>query len=278
MSNQNNKIIIISISLLFLVVVLSALFVCSSSGCQIGVKQPGNNSPRNMQMDKPMGMPAGKEMDKPKGIILVNGEGMASDKPNIVSIRVDIRAESESAEEATRVVAGDFDRLVKSLGRKNIGKNDIVSNNFDLGPVYYYPREGPPVISGYRATHSVTITKQANPDDIGKEAGEIIDVITDTGINDISLVQFLLDEKTANELKKLALENAVENAKDKAGTLAKASDVELGEVVAVSESAQFSIAEPRYAMMERADVMMSTELVAGNYDVTASVQVKFRIV
>ena len=74
MSNQNNKIIIISISLLFLVVILSALFVCSSSGCQIGVKQPGNNAPRNMQMDKPMGMPAGKEMDKPKGIILVNGE------------------------------------------------------------------------------------------------------------------------------------------------------------------------------------------------------------
>ena len=31
-------------------------------------------------------------------------------------------------------------------------------------------------------------------------------------------------------------------------------------------------------MMERADVMMSTELVAGNYDVTASVQVKFRII
>ena len=275
MSNQNNKIIIISISLLFLVVVLSALFVCNSSGCQIGVDQSSNNALREIrgeQMGKAM------PMDKPKGIITVNGEGIASDKPNIISLRVDIRAESNSAEEATRIAANNFDNLVDSLGRKNIGKNDIVSSNFDLGPVYYYPRDGPPEISGYRVIHTITITKQTDPDKIGKEAGEIIDVITDAGINDVSSVQFLLDEKTVNELKKLALESAVENAKEKAAVLAKASDVKIGAVVSVSESAQFSIAEPRFGMIERADAMMPTEFVAGDYDVTANVQVKFKII
>ena len=274
-SPNSTKIIIISISLLLLIVSLAALFVCSSSGCQIGVDQSSNNALREIrgeQMGKAM------PMDKPKGIITVNGEGIASNKPNIISLRVDIRAESNSAEEATRIAANNFDNLVDSLGRKNIGKNDIVSSNFDLGPVYYYPRDGPPEISGYRVIHTVTITKQTDPDKIGKEAGEIIDVITDAGINDVSSVQFLLDEKTVNELKKLALESAVENAKEKAAVLAKASDVKIGAVVSVSESAQFSIAEPRFGMIERADAMMPTEFVAGDYDVTASVQVKFRIV
>lgn len=281
MSNQNNKIIIISISLLFLVVVLSALFVCSSSGCQIGIDQSRSDALKNMrgeQMKKAMDKPMGKAMDRPKGIITVNGEGIASDKPNIISLRVDIRAESNSAEEATRIAANNFDNLVDSLGRKNIGKNDIVSSNFDLGPVYYYPRDGPPEISGYRVIHTVTITKQTDPDKIGKEAGEIIDVITDAGINDVSSVQFLLDDETIDKLKKLALENAVENAKEKAAVLAKASDVKIGAVVSVSESAQFSIAEPRFGMVERADAMMSTEFVAGDYDVTANVQVKFKII
>ena len=69
-----------------------------------------------------------------------------------------------------------------------------------------------------------------------------------------------------------------ENAKEKAAVLAKASDVKIGAVVSVSESAQFSIAEPRFGMIERADAMMPTEFVAGDYDVTASVQVKFKII
>lgn len=275
-SQDINKIIVLGIGV-FLVVSLTALYVCNTSGCQIGGEETRSNISQNIIRDKNTES-IGKQIDKSMGVIVVNGEGTASNKPNIINIRVDIRAESKSAEEATSIVAKNFDILVESLSKENIRKNDIVSNNFDLGPIYYYPRDGPPEISGYRAIHSVTITKQTNPDDIGKEAGEIIDRITDAGINDVSLVQFLLDEATVKELKKLALENAVENAKEKASTLAKASDVELGSVLAISESAQFSIAEPRFAMIERADAMMSTELVAGNYDVTANVEVKFRIV
>lgn len=275
-SQDINKIIVLGIGV-FLLVSLTALYVCNASGCQIGGEETRSNISQNIIRDKNTES-IGKQIDKPMGVIVVNGEGTASDKPNIISIRVDIRAESKSAEEATSIVAKNFDILVESLSKENIRKNDIVSNNFDLGPIYYYPRDGPPEISGYRAIHSVTITKQTNPDDIGKEAGEIIDRITDAGINDVSLVQFLLDEATVKELKKLALENAVENAKEKASTLAKASDVELGSVLAISESAQFSIAEPRFAMIERADAMMSTELVAGNYYITANVEVKFRIV
>ena len=39
-----------------------------------------------------------------------------------------------------------------------------------------------------------------------------------------------------------------------------------------------SIVSAQPSEIEMADAMMSTELVAGNYDVTASVMVKFRIV
>ena len=171
-SPNSTKIIIIAISLLFLVVVLSAIFVCDSSGpinnkkilCQIGADESRSNAWQNMR-----GKHMGKAMDRPKGIITVNGEGIASDRPNIISLRVDIRAESNSAEEATRIAANNFDNLVDSLGRKNIGKKDIVSSNFDLGPVYYYPRDGPPEISGYRVIHTVTITKQTDPDRIGNQ-------------------------------------------------------------------------------------------------------------
>ena len=46
------------------------------------VEMPGENK---------MGKPMEKWDDKPKGIIAVNGEGIASDKPNIINIRVDIR-------------------------------------------------------------------------------------------------------------------------------------------------------------------------------------------
>ena len=155
----------------------------------IGALQVG---PRSMDFnDRRVGMPGENKMeksvDKPKGIIAVNGEGIASDKPNIISIRVDIRGESRSAEEATKIAANNFDRLVDSLSKEGIRKENIVSNNFDLGPVYNYQREGPPEIVGYRVIHSVTVTKQTNPDDIGKEAGEIIDTITKAGIN-LSLI------------------------------------------------------------------------------------------
>ena len=259
------------------VIILATILIIGA--IQVGPGSMDFNDRRvGMPGENKMGKPMEKWDDKPKGIIAVNGEGIASDKPNIISIRVDIRGESKSAEEATRIAANNFDRLVDSLSKEGIRKENIVSNNFDLGPVYNYQREGPPEIVGYRVIHSVTVTKQTNPEDIGKEAGEIIDTITKAGINDVSMVQFLLDEEKMNELKNIALENAVENAKEKAGTLAKASDVRLGEIVAVAENAQYSVAEPRFARIEMADAMMSTELVAGNYDVTASVMVKFRIV
>ena len=148
------------------VIILATILIIGA--IQVGPGSMDFNDRRvGMPGENKMGKPMEKWDDKPKGIIAVNGEGIASDKPNIISIRVDIRGESKSAEEATRIAANNFDRLVDSLSKEGIRKENIVSNNFDLGPVYNYQREGPPEIVGYRVIHSVTVTKQTNPDDIG---------------------------------------------------------------------------------------------------------------
>lgn len=153
-----------------------------------------------------------------------------------------VKALSENTEKMNAVIA-----FVKS---EEVADKDIKTTGFNIYPRYEWYEKGtcfPPCPSGRRVLvgYEVRQTLQVKIRDMAK-IGVIVQGATDQGANQVSNLQFTIDDE--DELKKQAREQAIDEAKSKAETLAAQLEVRLGKVVQFTESGVF----PRYYAMEEA--------------------------
>jgi uncharacterized protein YggE len=97
-----------------------------------------------------------------------------------------------------------------------IATRDVATQSISVYPKYSYPANGTPVLSGYRATQSFSITVRA-----ATTAGTVVDAIVNASGDNVQIngaSPFFLDNDKAAEI---AREFAVERAKAKALSYAK---------------------------------------------------------
>jgi uncharacterized protein len=176
------------------------------------------------------------------GVISMDGEGSVRVRPDTARIRVGVVSEAASPSEvaqqnATRMSAV-VDAIKKAVGEPALssGSVEIRTDAVTLTPIYAAHQDTQrrhPMVSGYRANNRVQITvrdlDQRNPGFLGA----IIEQANKVGANEISGPEFIV----FNDAKPLveARVNAIEDARTKAETYAKALNVRLGRVVAVTE-------------------------------------------
>jgi hypothetical protein len=127
-----------------------------------------------------------------------------------------------------------------------------------------------PVLSGYRATQSFSITVRA-----ATTAGAVVDSIVNAGGDNVQLngaSPFVLNNDKAIET---ARENAVKRAKAKAVSYAKLLGVKLGRVVYLNEDSSPS-GYPVYGMASKVEDS-ATEIDLGEQKVTVSVTVRWAL-
>jgi uncharacterized protein len=162
------------------------------------------------------------------GGITVVGQGEAFGQPDQAEVQVGVETFAESVSQATEQNEAAIQAVMAALAEQGIAAEDIKTTNYSLWAEQIYGERGPEGIAGYRVTNQVNVTIH----DINK-VGDVLAAVTEAGANSIYGIHFTVADPAALEAEARAM--AIANARERAEALASLSDVELGEVIAISE-------------------------------------------
>ncbi len=162
------------------------------------------------------------------GLFQAEGTGTAAGIPNIAKISFGVTKNAQIVKDAQNQVNSNIDTILKSLKSLGLEDKDIKTTNYSIYPNY----SGEIVqISGFTASQTIDLTiKKIDA------VNQVVDAITTNGGNIIEQVYFDFDDNTKKKLEDEARKEAVNNAKEKAQSLANASGISLGRIVNVDEA------------------------------------------
>ena len=139
--------------------------------------------------------------------VTVSASGTVSATPDEATIASGVTSEAKTAREALSKNSEAMKKVIAELKGKGIEPKDIQTTQFNIEPVYVYPKEGqPPVLNGYRA-HNMVSVKVRNLDKLG----EVLDQLVTAGSNqmngitfDVSKAETLEDETYRYVIRKVA--------------------------------------------------------------------------
>lgn len=208
------------------------------------------------------------------GGITVNGQGKISLKPNIAIANIGVDITTVSLTDATTQANSEMTAVIDKLKSMGIDEKDIQTTNYNLYPITQQgPKpdgSGTPGITGYRVSNQVRVTIRKIAD-----LGKVLDAAVGAGANNIYGVSFAVDDLTPYQQQARAA--AIKDAQDKATQLAKAANIQLGSVIAISEGTQvpspIRVASTAFATSGASDVPVQT----GEMQITVDVNVRFGI-
>lgn len=165
-----------------------------------------------------------------RDLLVVRAEGKVSTRPDVANINFGFKTETEK--EATVAIqkgSEQMNQIIGALKKWGIEDRDIKTTSYNLITIYEYPENtGKEVLSGYQLNQTVKI-KVRNINKIG----EVIKEAYSAGANQIGGIGFSLENK--EELKKIALEDGIKNAKVKAKEISKSTGIRLGKIINMYE-------------------------------------------
>jgi uncharacterized protein YggE len=202
-------------------------------------------------------------------VLDVSAEGRTTRVPDVATIRAGVVSQSPTAAAALADNAQRMTKVLAALKRAGVAPRDIATATVGLSPQYRYADNQPPVITGYQATNSVSVRFR----DVAK-SGTILDALVGEGANQIdgpnlSIAQpdAALDEARAD---------AVKRAKARAELYAKAAGMRVTRIVSIAEAGENNGGSPPPMVFARASMAKdSTEIAAGEKDVTVTLSVRF---
>lgn len=170
--------------------------------------------------------------------ISIQGEGEVVAVPDIAMFSFSVNSTSESVESAQEQSATAMNSALAYLKEKGVEDKDVKTTNYQVYPKYNQPvcendsrgnyscQES--VIVGYDVSQSIEVKVRDT-----KKAGEILTGIGSRGVNNVSGLQFTIDDESS--LKEEARSKAIMDAREKAQTLAKDLGVKLKRVTSFYE-------------------------------------------
>lgn len=204
--------------------------------------------------------------DDPSQGITVTGTGRVESVPNEALFSLGVSTEGATARAALAANSAAMRKVLAALDNAGIDTKDVKTETVSVGPHYSVDGQSP---SGFTARNSVSVRIR----DVAK-AGSVLDAASQAGANAINGP--MLTRTDRDELEAKALEDAVANARTRAGALADAAGVRLGRVTAIVEG--FSGGpEPWLAARVSDEVATSAPIRPGTEEIQATVTVTFAI-
>ncbi len=202
--------------------------------------------------------------------ITVNADGQVTVTPDTARINISVVTDGKTADEVQRQNTETMNKVIDYVKNFGVDSKDIKTTFYNLYPKYDYV-EGRQIPAGFTLTQSAEIKIR----DL-KKAGELITGTVARGANQVSGVEFFVDDP--DKFKMEARKQAFDKAKDKAKELSKLAGVRLGDVVTFSES--FGGQPPIY--FEKAFGLGmggggAPDTQPGSQEITVSVSVVFEI-
>lgn len=168
-----------------------------------------------------------------KRTVTVSGTGIATIAPDIARFSVGVQEQGTNLTEVQGTVARETDTTIAALVKSGLDRNkDLQTSGYAVQPIYDYPKDKAPVVSGYRVSNTINATVRGLDKEPNK-VGPIIDAAVQAGANNIGGITFTL--ANPEQAGKIARDDAMKNAQAKADALAQAGGAKLGAVVTVSD-------------------------------------------
>lgn len=202
----------------------------------------------------------------------VRGTGVVSVTADQVRVVLGVRETSSDVLEVQSTVNQKINAIYDALIEAGVESKDIATESLYIYANYDYSGEVER-LTGYTATNTISITTT----DTGK-MGEYIDISFQAGANTLDTVDF--SSRNNAEAKKEALQLAVQNAYEKAETIAEAAGMSVAQVKTFDETTEnyYTDAGALYSNA-RAEAAAdgATRLQASNLQVQATVIVEFEL-
>lgn len=205
----------------------------------------------------------------PEHTISVSGTGTVTISPDIADLRLGVMAQRKTVAEARAAAADAMTGVIAALKKAGIADRDITTAVLSLSPTYDTTPSTTPRIVGYQLTNIVAVTIR-NLDTVGPA----IDGAMAAGATTMDGVTFRVSDPAGAE--RQAREQAMADAKSKAGQLASAAGVSIIGVSAISETSGPQPWPVSYAgpLLEGGK---ATPVQPGTTDVTVTVSVTYLI-
>ena len=167
-------------------------------------------------------------------VVSATGQATVYVAPDQVKVDATVVTQGKSAQDAAGANATQVAAVVAAL-TKLLGQGaDITTVNYSIGPVYTYPPNAPPVITGYSASLTVETT-------LGNIAmtGAVIDAAIQAGVTSVGSLQFSL--KDPEPSRQQALRAAAVQAGGHATAMAGALGRTVGAIVSLQEGSGANI-------------------------------------
>lgn len=200
--------------------------------------------------------------------ITVVGQGTASAPPDAAVVRLGVQTSAATANDALDAANRSAQTVIDLVTESGVDDSDVQTTDVSVWP--RYSNDGT-AITGYEASNRVVVTVR----DLDS-VGSLIDAATGLVGNDIRIdgLSFVLDDASAVDGE--ARTNAVADARARAEGYAEAAGIELGEVLAISETSVMDSPQPVYSGAAE-DSSDRVPIASGEQTRSASVTVVYAI-
>lgn len=181
----------------------------------------------------------------------VQGTGSVTGMPDQGDISFTVSKTATTLQETQKQANNSMNTIISDLQKVGIAKKDIQTSNYDSSP-NYDDNTGTTIIN-YTVSEDVDITIHNN-----SKANTVIDTVTKDNAEDISGPNLTFSDTKQQQLEDQARVQAIDNAKQKAQSLANAAGMHLGRVINVQET------QPTPIYPFRPPVLMNAKAAVGN--------------
>ncbi len=198
-------------------------------------------------------------------------QGSVKRVPDVAIISAGVMTTARDAKSAMASNATAMARVLTALRGAGVADRDLATAQISLNAQYRYIENQAPIVTGYQANNSVTVRFR----DIAR-SGAILDALVAAGANQINGPTLTLDKpETAQDE---ARANAIKTARARAELYAKAANLTVKRIVAISEAGNVSGPMPMdYARGMVAQTSAKSEIVPGEQDVGVTINVTFEL-
>lgn len=197
--------------------------------------------------------------------ITVKGQASVYVEPDIAILTFGVLSEDISADAAYSQTAAKINKTIDAVKKLGIDPKDIKTFRVNVYPKYSYNKDdGTSKIVGFYASTDLTVTIR-NLSIVGK----VIDTAFKNGVNTFSSLTF--DISNSSPYYNQALSKALENAKQKAATIAKGLGIGLGKPKSVTENSYVNTPPIVYYKAEALASSASTQIQPGTIEIKAEV-------
>lgn len=161
--------------------------------------------------------------------ITVSGEGTVYVAPDIATVILGAKTDGANVKNITDTNNVIVNKIIKDVKDLGVDEKDIKTQQYSVSPKYNYTYKNGTIPAGYVVQQNIQVKIR----DFSK-IGAILDVPANNGGNIVTGLRFTLDNPETS--KEEARAKAIEQAKQKAQTLAGQTGMQLGKIINVYEN------------------------------------------